>query len=46
MELDAAPQFIKVEQSTQTASRTGVRVFTGTMPDYAADGRRGCCSAA
>ena len=36
MELDAAPQFVKVEQSTQTASRTGVRIFTGTVPDYAA----------
>jgi C-terminal processing protease CtpA/Prc len=36
MELDPAPQFVKVEQSTQTASRTGVRVFTGTVPDYAA----------
>jgi len=28
------PQFAKVEQSSQTASRTGVRVFTGTVPDY------------
>jgi C-terminal processing protease CtpA/Prc len=36
MELDPAPQFVKVEQSTQTASRTGVRIFTGTVPDYAA----------
>jgi hypothetical protein len=36
MDLDPAPQFVKVEQSTQTASRTGVRVFTGTVPDYAA----------
>jgi hypothetical protein len=37
MELDPAPQFTKVEQSTQTASRTGVRIFTGTVPDYAAE---------
>jgi len=36
MDLDPAPQFVKVEQSAQTASRTGVRVFTGTVPDYAA----------
>jgi C-terminal processing protease CtpA/Prc len=36
MDLDPAPQFVKVEQSTQTASRTGVRLFTGTVPDYAA----------
>jgi hypothetical protein len=35
MELDAPPQFIKVEQSAQTISRTGVRIFTGTVPDYA-----------
>jgi Zn-dependent M28 family amino/carboxypeptidase len=31
------PQFVKVEQSQQTASRTGVRVFTGTVPDYTSD---------
>jgi S1-C subfamily serine protease len=36
MELDPAPQFVKVEQSTQTVSRTGTRIFTGTVPDYAA----------
>jgi Zn-dependent M28 family amino/carboxypeptidase len=34
MEMDEAPQFAKVEQSSQTAGRTGVRVFTGTVPDY------------
>jgi hypothetical protein len=28
------PAFAKVEQSQQTASRTGLRVFTGTVPDY------------
>jgi hypothetical protein len=39
MEADQAPQFVKVEQSTQTANRTGVRVFTGTVPDYAADAK-------
>jgi Zn-dependent M28 family amino/carboxypeptidase len=31
------PQFAKVEQSQQTATRTGVRVFTGTVPDYTSD---------
>jgi Zn-dependent M28 family amino/carboxypeptidase len=36
MDLDPAPAFVKVEQSAQTASRTGVRIFTGTVPDYAA----------
>ena len=37
MELEDAPQFTKVEQSSQTANRTGIRVFTGTVPDYAAE---------
>jgi len=36
MDLDPAPAFVKVEQSSQTVSRTGVRIFTGTVPDYAA----------
>ncbi len=39
MESDPAPQFVKVDQSSQTVSRTGVRVFTGTVPDYAADAK-------
>ena len=39
MDTDQAPQFVKVEQSSQTANRTGVRVFTGTVPDYAADAK-------
>ena len=35
---DAAPQFTKVEQQTQSGGgRAGVRVFTGTIPDYAGD---------
>ena len=37
MDTDEAPQFTKVEQSSQTASRTGIRVFTGTVPDYATE---------
>jgi len=39
METDEAPQFTKVDQSTQTATRTGVRVFTGTVPDYASNAK-------
>ena len=37
MEQNDPPQFAKVEQSSQTAGRTGVRVFTGTVPDYTSD---------
>jgi Zn-dependent M28 family amino/carboxypeptidase len=37
LDLDSPPQFTKVEQSSQTASRTGLRVFTGTVPDYTAE---------
>ena len=37
LDLDAPPQFAKVEQSSQTPSRTGLRVFTGTVPDYTAE---------
>ena len=37
LDLDAPPQFTKVEQSSQTPSRTGLRVFTGTVPDYTAE---------
>ena len=37
LDLEAPPQFTKVEQSSQTASRTGLRVFTGTVPDYTSD---------
>jgi Zn-dependent M28 family amino/carboxypeptidase len=28
------PQFVKVEETQQNTSRIGVRVFTGTVPDY------------
>lgn len=37
LDLDAPPQFTKIEQSSQTASRTGLRVSTGTIPDYTSD---------
>jgi Zn-dependent M28 family amino/carboxypeptidase len=30
-----APQFTKVDQPAETGGRAGVRVFTGTIPDYA-----------
>jgi hypothetical protein len=36
IDVEQAPAFVKVEQSQQTAARTGVRVFTGTVPDYTA----------
>jgi Zn-dependent M28 family amino/carboxypeptidase len=39
LESEQAPQFVKVEQSSQTVNRTGVRVFTGTVPDYAAEAK-------
>ena len=39
IESEQAPQFVKVEQSSQTINRTGVRVFTGTVPDYAAEAK-------
>lgn len=32
-----APQFTKVEQKTETGGRAGLRLFTGTIPDYATD---------
>ncbi len=32
-----APQFTKVDQPTQMGGRAGVRVFTGTIPDYATE---------
>jgi len=32
-----APQFTKVEQKTDTGGRAGLRLFTGTIPDYATD---------
>jgi hypothetical protein len=37
--LDAndAPQFTKVEQKSETGGRAGLRLFTGTIPDYASE---------
>ncbi|OFW45055.1 MAG: hypothetical protein A3J29_03365 [Acidobacteria bacterium RIFCSPLOWO2_12_FULL_67_14b] len=34
---DQVPQFTKVEQKTETGGRAGLRLFTGTIPDYASD---------
>jgi hypothetical protein len=34
---DEPPQFTKVEQQTDTGSRAGVRLFTGTIPDYSTE---------
>jgi hypothetical protein len=39
METAESPQFAKVEPSTQTTNRTGLRVFTGTVPDYATEAK-------
>ena len=32
-----APQFTKVDQKMESGGRTGLRLFTGTIPDYATD---------
>jgi S1-C subfamily serine protease len=38
LEVDQPPQFTKVEQKTDGgAGRTGLRIFTGTIPDYATE---------
>jgi S1-C subfamily serine protease len=37
MDAPDAPQFTKVEQKMDTGGRTGLRLFTGTIPDYATD---------
>lgn len=36
-DLDAPPQFTKVEPQTTPASRGGMRIFTGTVPDYTSE---------
>ena len=38
LDSDEAPQFTKVEQKTESGGgRAGLRIFTGTIPDYATD---------
>ena len=32
-----APQFTKVDQPTDSGARAGVRLFTGTIPDYSTE---------
>jgi hypothetical protein len=35
--LETAPTFTKVEQQMDTSGRGGIRVFTGTIPDYSTE---------
>jgi Zn-dependent M28 family amino/carboxypeptidase len=37
LDLDEAPSFTKVEQKTDSGGRAGLRIFTGTIPDYATE---------
>lgn len=37
LDTNDAPQFTKVEQKTDTGGRAGLRLFTGTIPDYASE---------
>jgi hypothetical protein len=37
LDTEQVPQFTKVEQKTDTGGRAGLRLFTGTIPDYASD---------
>jgi hypothetical protein len=37
MDANDAPQFTKVDQKQDSGGRTGLRLFTGTIPDYATD---------
>jgi hypothetical protein len=39
MALEEAPAFVRVEPSSATAGRAGLRVFTGTIPDYTAEAK-------
>jgi Zn-dependent M28 family amino/carboxypeptidase len=37
LDLDEAPAFTKVEQKSDGGGRAGMRIFTGTIPDYATE---------
>ena len=37
MDASDVPQFTKVDQKMESGGRTGLRLFTGTIPDYATD---------
>jgi hypothetical protein len=39
MALPDPPRFTKVEPSSQTPTRAGIRVFTGTVPDYTSEAK-------
>jgi hypothetical protein len=39
IDLEEPPQFTKVDQPMQGGGRAGVRVFTGTIPDYTSDAK-------
>ena len=39
MDTRDAPEFTKVQESSQTAGRVGLRVFTGTVPDYTSNAK-------
>jgi S1-C subfamily serine protease len=36
---DTPPQFTRVEPQTTPAARSGMRLFTGTVPDYTSDAK-------
>jgi Zn-dependent M28 family amino/carboxypeptidase len=36
-DMDEPPAFVKVDQPSQGAGRAGIRVFTGTIPDYTSE---------
>jgi hypothetical protein len=37
MDMDEPPEFVKVDQPSQGGGRAGIRVFTGTIPDYTSE---------
>jgi Zn-dependent M28 family amino/carboxypeptidase len=37
VDMDEPPVFVKVDQPSQGAGRAGIRVFTGTIPDYTSE---------
>jgi len=39
IDAEASMAFVKVEPPTQAAGRAGIRVFTGTVPDYASEAK-------
>jgi Zn-dependent M28 family amino/carboxypeptidase len=37
VDMDQSPEFVKVDQPSQGGGRAGIRVFTGTIPDYTSE---------